>query len=182
MGRDAMFDPTIFDNLKVVTEGAVYDLDLRGEIVVTGRSDSIELSAMSRSYSVSFRLVQPGGAEAEIRLSAGTEDLAGEILELAEPKPGCRLDLVFYMQTDNPDRDCPRLGTKLNEIWGDDVEITQLLTWAYAKEQEGYVNEIRVDFGRKFGEEVAGDVARLLEHMVLTLREVSRTVREESGP
>ncbi|MDF0725751.1 hypothetical protein PY093_03360 [Cytobacillus sp. S13-E01] len=39
-----MFDPTIFDNLKVVIEGEVYDLDLTGDFLVTNRSDSIDIA------------------------------------------------------------------------------------------------------------------------------------------
>lgn len=36
-----MFDPTAFDNLKVIVEGAVYDFDLHGDILVTDRKDMI---------------------------------------------------------------------------------------------------------------------------------------------
>jgi hypothetical protein len=32
-----MFDPTAYDNKKVVTEGAAYDLDLEGQIRVVDR-------------------------------------------------------------------------------------------------------------------------------------------------
>ena len=35
-----MFDPTIYDNIKVVLEGAVYDLDLEGKIIITTKRRS----------------------------------------------------------------------------------------------------------------------------------------------
>lgn len=38
-----MFDPTAFDNMKVVIEGAIYDLDLDGEISIIDRNDLLIL-------------------------------------------------------------------------------------------------------------------------------------------
>ncbi|NUJ69854.1 hypothetical protein HUS64_21435, partial [Pseudoalteromonas sp. 2102] len=52
-----MFDPTIFDNLKTVVEGAVYDLDVTDELVtVVDRSDIIDLAKFTRAYALSFQL------------------------------------------------------------------------------------------------------------------------------
>ncbi|GAA3327145.1 hypothetical protein GCM10020331_065930 [Ectobacillus funiculus] len=77
-----MFDPTVFENLKVVAEGAVYDLDLAGAILVTNRRDVIDLASMSRTYSIAFMLRD---AEYDITalfsLTADVKNLAGEILE-----------------------------------------------------------------------------------------------------
>jgi hypothetical protein len=164
-----MFDPTIYDNLKVVVEGSVYDLDLGGKIVVTGRSDSIELSAMSRRYTVTFRLQDSSDVSAEIRLTAGTEDLAGEILELSHMNPGCRLELVFHKTVIEPHSECPAIGRVMQEIWGEEARIAQYLTYEFPADAVGSQDEIAVDFGRKFGEDVIGDLPRLLEHMVMTL-------------
>ncbi|MCV9888442.1 hypothetical protein [Metabacillus halosaccharovorans] len=47
-----MFDPTVFDNLKVVIEGYIYDMDIDEQISVTDRSDIIDLAKMSRQYSI----------------------------------------------------------------------------------------------------------------------------------
>lgn len=49
-----MFDPTAFDNLKVIVEGAVYDFDLHGDILVTDRKDMMDLASLSRIYHISF--------------------------------------------------------------------------------------------------------------------------------
>lgn len=52
-----MFDPTVFDNLKVAMENAVYDLDnLDSRIDITQRIDRLEMSVMSREFGVQFRL------------------------------------------------------------------------------------------------------------------------------
>ncbi|WJH34045.1 hypothetical protein N6H14_29460 [Paenibacillus sp. CC-CFT747] len=92
-----MFDPTIYENLKVVAEGAVYDLDLKGELLILGRSDRVELASMSRAYAIRFRLPDKPEASAEFRLEADTYDLSAEILEKREAVPGCRLELFFNL-------------------------------------------------------------------------------------
>lgn len=51
-----MFDPTVFDNLKTVLEGAVYDLDLEGVILVINRNDLVDLAHFSRTYKITFQL------------------------------------------------------------------------------------------------------------------------------
>ncbi|WP_040949223.1 hypothetical protein [Gorillibacterium massiliense] len=167
-----MFDPTIFDNIKVVCEGAVYDLDLGGTIIVTDRQDSIELSTMSRQYSLSFQLGGGVGATACIRLSAGTDDLAGEILELPRIRPGCRIDLSFRMKITDPERECPAIQTNMENIWGKETKVVQTLSYPYGGLDSVFHNGIQIDFERKFGEEVIEDLPRLLEHMVATLEDL----------
>lgn len=49
-----MFDPTAFENLKIVIEGAVYDRDFSGEILVTDRNDIINLAKLERRFEISF--------------------------------------------------------------------------------------------------------------------------------
>ncbi|MBR8645431.1 hypothetical protein KEH51_18565 [[Brevibacterium] frigoritolerans] len=51
-----MFDPTAFENMKVVLEGAVYDRDFIGDILVINRDDIVNLSTMSRSYKIEMEL------------------------------------------------------------------------------------------------------------------------------
>lgn len=54
-----MFDPTVFDNLKVVLEGCVYDYDLEDKIVVTGRNDIVDLATLTRTFSIRFMRRRP---------------------------------------------------------------------------------------------------------------------------
>lgn len=105
-----MFDPTIFDNLKVVLEGAVYDLDAMDRVDIVERSDLLDVSALSRAYLIGFTLRNPPAAPARedakrtklpvffrsevpiaarIRLQADLANLAAEILDdrrLLEPE------------------------------------------------------------------------------------------------
>ncbi|MBM7584265.1 hypothetical protein JOC86_000802 [Bacillus pakistanensis] len=75
-----MFDPTAFDNLKVVLEGAVYDLELNGELKIVNRKDLVDLASLSRTYSIYFHSRIQMAVHAKIELSAGLEELSGELL------------------------------------------------------------------------------------------------------
>lgn len=164
-----MFDPTIFDNLKVVLEGAVYDLDLHGQLRIVGRTDRIELSSMSRYYSIQFCL--PGQQEtwAELRLWADTEDLAGEIMELSTVTLGCQMMPVFYKRVNDPASDCPRIEQLTAEIWGGHVHQVQSIISVYGDPEAASLDEIKVHFNRRFGEEVIEDLPQMLEHMLIML-------------
>lgn len=164
-----MFDPTVFDNLKVVLEGAVYDSDLHGQLHIIGRSDRVELSAMSRYYAIQFCL--PGKPEtwAELRLWADTEDLAGEIMELDSVTLGCQMQPVFYKHLKDPDSECPAIERLTTEIWGSHVHQIQKITSVYGDSNAPPLNEITVQFHRRFGEEVIPDLPQMLEHMLYML-------------
>ena len=51
-----MFDPTAFENMRVVMEGILYDKDLSGDIMIVDRNDVINTAKMSRNFDLSFQL------------------------------------------------------------------------------------------------------------------------------
>lgn len=184
-----MFDPTVYENLKVVLEGAVYDLDLAGSILVTDRQDWVNLATMSRTYRIAFRLAdaadesdplasaEPSEAPltAEAVLSTELSDLAGEILELPDAAPGCSLEISFRMELApgaDPARLCPDIEAALKRIWGERFEIRQTLSYEFGSAHMPSENRIQVLFGRRFGEDVAEDLPRLVDHAVLSLQEL----------
>ncbi|WP_435925574.1 hypothetical protein [Paenibacillus sp. DYY-L-2] len=165
-----MFDPTIFDNLKVVLEGAVYDLDLGGELQIIGRSDRIELAAMSRYYAIQFRVPGKHDAWAELRLWADTEDLAGEIMELANVTLGCQMQPVFFKYVKDVPAECRKIEQLTSEIWGNHVKQVQRIVTIYGEPEAVPLDEITVQFQRRFGEEVIPDLPQMLEHMLKMLK------------
>ncbi|GAA3404567.1 hypothetical protein ACFFNY_27090 [Paenibacillus hodogayensis] len=173
-----MFDPTIYENLKVVFEGAVYDLDLDGQIVVIHRADLMDLAAMSRSYAIRFRL-KDGHSSAEIRLSAGLTDLAGEKLEWRNARPGCGLEIVFSLMLRNPVTACRNIQDILQQIWDIGTAVVQTLSFRYGDDGSRCHNEIAVRFDRKIGESQVSDIPDLLEHTVRTLRQLEPYHTEE---
>ncbi|MDB5053121.1 MAG: hypothetical protein JWM44_1171 [Bacilli bacterium] len=170
-----MFDPTIYENMKIIIEGAVYDLDLAGNLLVTNRSDRVELSTMSRAYFIQFKLLGKGETVAEIYLAATTADLSAEILEKSSLTPGCIFEISFMLPVHQLDEDCIEIQQILQEIWGDSCVIKQKLFFEYGEgKREAYGNEVVLDFGRKFSESIVDDIPSLLDHIMISLQQLNQ--------
>ncbi|NGP58971.1 hypothetical protein L3476_09095 [Paenibacillus thiaminolyticus] len=120
-----MFDPTIFDNLKVVLEGKIYDLDQEGEWLVIGREDLIDLAGFGRTFRM--RVQRPGEAcIAALTLASGLADFAAELrgLRLVGEEPGARLEVSFELAGDHTAR-ADEIDERLAAIWGDAVIMRQ---------------------------------------------------------
>ncbi|RXT04911.1 hypothetical protein [Ammoniphilus sp. CFH 90114] len=171
-----MFDPTIYENLKVVVEGAVYDLDEVGVILVTDRIDRIDLSTMSRYYAIQFREKDEaaGDTVAEIRLYAGMEDLAAEILEREERFAGCRVEVSFKKRVVDLERECAHIEKLLQEVWQNRPMIKQVISFAYGQAGRSYENQITVAFGRKINEEQIEDMTMLIDHVLHSVQQLNQ--------
>ena len=101
-----MFDPSVFENLKVVVEGAFYDLDLEGELAVIDRHDYVDLAYMSRIFEISTRLDASNekAVECTLSLSAGLLSFSAEKLSsIPKREPGCELKIKFrYIDPEHP--------------------------------------------------------------------------------
>ncbi|WP_025719635.1 hypothetical protein [Paenibacillus polymyxa] len=170
-----MFDPTVFDNLKVAMENTVYDLDnLDSRIDITQRIDRLEMSVMSREFAVQFRLREHPGVTAEIQLKADLNNLAAEILEIKDQTPGCVLLLSFYMEIREIESQCSRIENILTEIWKPDLRPVQTLSQIYGEKMSTYQNRIELRFSRQINEDQMEDIPELLEHILLTLMELNK--------
>jgi len=169
-----MFDPTIYDNMKVVLEGAVYDLDMEGTVLVTRRCDRIDLSVMSREYAIEFACGPDRPSRARIELHAQLNDLAAEILEHPGAAPGCTMEVWLATTVREPQRECPDIARQLQLIWGHRPTIEQRLSFRYADKPEPYANDIRLQFGRKVDESHIGDLPELLDCAAQSLRMLDR--------
>ncbi|EHS58510.1 hypothetical protein [Paenibacillus sp. Aloe-11] len=170
-----MFDPTVFDNLKVAIENAVYDLDnLDSRIEITQRIDRLEMSVMSREFAVQFRLREHPSVTAEIHLKADLNNLAAEILEIEDQIPGCGLLLRFNKEIHEIETQCNRIEDILTEIWKPDLRPVQTLSLIYGEKAATYQNRIELRFSRQINEEQMEDIPELLEHILLTLMELNK--------
>ena len=168
-----MYDPTVFENLKVAFENHVYDLDnLDGEIVILDRSDLMDFSVLGRRFSIQFVLAGKTEVKAEVRLEAALEDLAGEILEWPGSMPGCSLLLRFAKEIMKEEQ-CLDIKNVLAGIWEGDVQITQTLSREYEQERPGFLNRIEVGFGKKLNEENMGEIRSFLETVLKSLEELN---------
>jgi hypothetical protein len=165
-----MFDPTIYDNVKIVLEGAVYDMDMNGTILVSRRVDQIDLSSMSRYYAIGFQEMAKLENTAEICLTAHLKDLAAEILEHPNESPGCYLGIRFFTKITDPQQECPLIQNRLLEIWGHRPRVTQQLSYLFNEQPFGeYSNQIELHFGRKIDEEQMEDFPELVQHTIASL-------------
>ncbi|MBD0379395.1 hypothetical protein ICC18_04540 [Paenibacillus sp. WST5] len=165
-----VFDPTIYENVKVVLEGAVYDLDLAGEILVTRRADLIDLSSMSRTYAIEFTKKTYRPSKAEINLHVHLSDLAAEILENPAASPGCTLEVMLFTKVNQPELECPVIEKQLRMIWNHRPQITQQLSFTFdAKSPSCYNNQITLSFGRKIDESHIDDFPKLIDCAVDSL-------------
>lgn len=110
-----MFDPTIYENLKVVVEGELYDRDSDGEIAIINREDIVNLATMSRSYLVTFTLKNsPQLFTATIKLNATANDLYREILT-ENQQIGCKL--ILFLQ--GPIKDIVKTPALIEDLLAD---------------------------------------------------------------
>jgi hypothetical protein len=170
-----LFDPTIFDNLKVALENQLYDLDnLDERIRVVNRVDRLDMAVMGREFALQFVLAGSDRQKriiGEIRLDTSLRDLATELLELQEGEPpGCSLRLLFHLAMLDAETLCPRIQTAVREQWGAEVSLTQTLSFVYGSGGGTvYKNAVELRFNRRIDEEQMNDLPELIEHMLLTL-------------
>lgn len=175
-----MFHPLIFDNLRVVLEGAVYDRDLAGEIAVTERADVMDMASFQRVYRIAFRTAddadRPDAPAAVIELTASLADIAGE--QLSQPLAdviGCTIFVRFTLPIRDVPRDSERVRALLHEVWGDRPHIVQTVSARLDEHRPGawppdlFQNHVTLDFHRKIGEDNIPDMNGLVEHTVRSL-------------
>jgi hypothetical protein len=165
-----MYDPTIFENLKVAFENHVYDLDnLDRKIDIMNRVDRMDFSVLARDFAIQFTLVDQQDVSAEIVLQASLEELAGEILEMPGKKLGCSLLLRLHKHVQDVPVQCKKIEQTLKAIWENEIQLSQTLSFVYEKEASSYLDIIEVRFQHKINEEHMGDIEDFLYHVLETL-------------
>lgn len=173
--RDNMFDPTIYENLKVVAEGAIYDLDLVGQILVTNRIDRVDLARLTRFYAITFRKADKGknSVYGEFRIYVDIHDLTAEIMEKDDQTMGCHIEVVFTTNIHNIEKDCEAIQFLLLNVWGNRPIITQRISFVYNEKPSVLFNEIVLTFDRKIGEAQIGDMPVMVDHMVESIDQLN---------
>jgi len=177
-GGSNLYDPTIFENLKVAFENHVYDLDnLDRKITITNRVDRMDFAIMARDFAIQFTLADQPDVTAEIVLRTSVNDLAGEILELPSKNLGCSLLVRFNKRVQNVAIQCKQIEQALNVIWETDIQLTQTVSFLYEQEASSYQNLIEVKFKTKINEDHMGDIVDFLDHVLESL-EVLNAIEE----
>lgn len=168
-----MFHPTVFDNIKIAFENQLYDYDnLDGILMITDRTDILNLAVMSREFTLAFKLTDGFKVTSEVVLLSSVKELSDEILETPGSNPGCSLLLRFYMEVTDPPLQCPAVERILTGIWGPELKPEQSLSFRYGGEEQIYNNCIQLTFKRQITEEQMEDIPNLLAHLLQSAEEL----------
>jgi hypothetical protein len=167
-----MFDPTAYENMKVVMDGFFYDMDLEGKISIINRNDIVNLANLSREYSVQFQLKDARKEYlATFFIKAGLENLATELLQL-DLKPtriGCLIELEFVVSHPNDLLYFNKIDTQLKQIWGEKRTFQQCAQFNPFSMGPNIENRITIGFNRLIMEEQIDDLIVIGNYMVETL-------------
>jgi hypothetical protein len=175
-----MFDPTAFDNIKVVVEGAIYDRDLDGDILIIDREDSIDLAKMSRKFGLSFsmRHQMRNSVLATLTIESNLKNLAAELLEMEDSfqLTGAVITVTFQLRHDNDHTLSLEIQRLLEHIWGSDRTITQAITVNPLNQEMGIENKVTVHFNRLVREDQIEDLTEMIEYMIISIQELEKMI------
>ena len=173
-----MFDPTAYENIKVVIEGDIYDRDLSGEILVIDRNDWINAAKLSRKYEISFtkKGYESSKLSATMSIEAGLENLSAELLESVDAKQlaGCVVGISFSLIHPNERDVFKEVQKVLTEIWGGDRAIRQTAMMDPLENESHIQNKVKVAFNRLVYEEQIDDLSEMVNHMITSLEKLKK--------
>ncbi|MDP4549767.1 hypothetical protein Q9251_02580 [Alkalihalobacillus macyae] len=159
-----MFDPTIYENVKVVLEGELYDRDLEGEISIINRKDLVDLASLSRMYEVQFN--ENPQVRVTIGLFADLASFSAEQLQIENSNPGCEINISFDVLISDTE-ECAKIEEDIRSIWGYRPSIQQKVSFVYNQEEE-LSSHIQLEFNRRINEDQISDLSELIEYAVQT--------------
>lgn len=175
-----MFDPTAFENIKVVIEGDIYERDLSGEIIVIDRNDWINAAKLSRKYEISFtkKDYEPKLLSAMMTIEAGLENLSAELLESVNAKQlaGCKVNISFSLQHNDEMIVFKEVQKGLEEIWGRDRAIVQTALLDPMVDKPTIKSHVQVSFNRLVYEEQIDDLSEMVNYMIASLEKLKKII------
>ncbi|WJY27600.1 MULTISPECIES: hypothetical protein [Sporosarcina] len=170
-----MYDPTIFDNLKVALENQLYDYEtIENLIIIEDRKDTMDFAKLAREFGLAFTLAGKPEVKSEVILRAGVQDLAGEIMELPNAQPACTLALRFIVACEDPGSECPAVAQVLNSIWEGEITLSQTISYTYGEQGSSLLNTIDAVFEKRLTEENMNELPVFLQHVMDTLHVLNR--------
>ncbi|MTT32574.1 hypothetical protein GMB86_11200 [Terrilactibacillus sp. BCM23-1] len=166
-----MIDPTMFDNLKVVLEGIIYDFEMDDRLTILDRTDSIDLAKLNKSYIIDFKRLR-GKTSVTLSMTSDLHTLATELLEEDMTDLACQFQLTFHTPIKNPKTDCEALLFIINKHWRQfHPTITQRISYIYPGHHH-YSNAIQLKFEDGLTEAEIDDLHSLMTIIVETLNSI----------
>lgn len=169
-----MFDPTAYENMKIVLEGLLYDRDLAGEISIIDRNELVNIAKLSRKFEITFQDRESVKASCTFIMEAALENLAAELHPalLSEKLSGCRITIRFSFSQRNEPEQTAGIGKLMKAIWGENRTITQTVSYDPLSKPDIVQNITEITFGRLIYEDQIDDLALLSDHMAECLRKL----------
>ena len=177
-----MFDPTSFENMKVVFEGIFYDKDLEGEIAIIDRNDLINTAKLSRTYNLSFQLIRPYLQEprvtSRVTLTSKLENLAAELIPILTIKDGagCYIEIEFFYSYKEDDLRFKMADQFTKNLWEDAIIEHRMTVDPYSS-LETKKHHIKITFNRIIKEDEIDLFDGLIEHIMTTLLQMEKTFK-----
>lgn len=154
-----MFDPTAYENLKVVMQGALYELELMGSLKVVNREDIMDLASLKRRYSLTLCNPIKEEVTVKVTLSAGIKEWNAEAFPGSGGEPGAMLQ-IQYQSTGR--RFPENFITSLKDWWGPGRNIE----WReITSTNKPFLHQGIVYFNRIITEEMVDDLEEVAVHV-----------------
>jgi len=158
-----LFDPTAYENMKVVIEGTAYDLDLEGQIKVVDRKDMVDLATLTRKYEITFSLKQSSAILAKLSLEAKLNQLAAEILQKGDQKQiGAFVNISFNWNDTGK-----KYIDRIKAHWGPEHIYEERKIYSSLN---GVEEAIIIHFSRIITEDMIDDLVEMFHYSVQTLK------------
>lgn len=171
-----MFDPTAYENMKVVLEGIFYDKDLSGEIMIVDRNDIINIAKLSRIYDISFQLSEtsPPRVTCRMELKASIENLTAELLPstLSNKMGGCMVAIEFLFEHEEERSFLIEVEQMLRQIWGEKRIITLTVCNKPLTHFQKAQHIVRISFDRIIREDQIDDLEDMTGYIMTTLNKL----------
>ncbi|MDQ0215857.1 hypothetical protein J2S13_002277 [Oikeobacillus pervagus] len=160
-----MFDPTSFENMKVVIEGMIYDLDSQRDICLHGRKDLVDLASFSRIYQIAYTSFKNEKIMIQFQLSSHLHQFASEIMpQQISGDAGCFVEITYR----GPREIFQDFHIELlKKKWGPDRVFEERNV---DSSQSGKVNELVIQFERLITEEMIPDLQDMVLFSVQTFK------------
>jgi len=177
-----MFDPTAFENIRVVLEGIFYDEDLEGSLIIIDRNDLINTAKLSRTYELICRLTASNEVAnpqitCKVTLNASLENLTAELLPVNHIKQeaGCHLTIEFLFDHKQDEFFLKQIEKLLREEWTG-TKIRQTVNYEPFKKVEKVKHHAEVNFFEMLKEEQISEIPEICQQIMTILLQMEKMI------
>lgn len=175
-----MFDPTAFENIRVILEGIFYDEDLEGSLIIIDRNDLINTAKLSRTYELICRLT-PSNEVAnpqitcKVTLNARLENFTAELLPVIHMKQeaGCHLMIEFLFDYKQDEFFLKQIEKLIREKWTG-TKIRQTVSYEPFKKKEKVKHHVELNFNELLKEEQISELPEICQQIMTILLQMEK--------